>query len=351
VGIDRAVNEAFLQRLAGLTGGRCELVESEDRLDEAMQHIHRRIAAPLVTGLRVASAGLAVDVDSLAPHPLPDLFDGAPVVIGGRFTGQPTGSVTVTGDDGWSTTVTAIPSDNTGLGPVWARARVRDLEDRYLMGGQTEREIVETSLRHGVLSRFTAFVTIDDRVVNAAGGMHQVTQPVEYPSGWGQTAFAAAPMETESLSRPLARKASATSMPLSFQGGYGGAPGSFAPGSPPPPPAPSVPAPKLSVPPPAPAPGPQTALEFAATELWALRAADPTAHAGMLTALADRIRTFAAHWAADSSSTALTDLATELSVPTSDPAEIERRWEHAISVLETVSGERPQRTRRAFWKR
>ncbi|MFC5946521.1 VWA domain-containing protein, partial [Micromonospora harpali] len=35
VGIDRAVNAGFLGRLAGLGGGRCELVESEDRLDEA----------------------------------------------------------------------------------------------------------------------------------------------------------------------------------------------------------------------------------------------------------------------------------------------------------------------------
>ncbi|MFC7643542.1 VWA domain-containing protein [Streptosporangium lutulentum] len=46
VGIDRAVNAGFLGRLAGLGGGRCELVESEDRLDEAMEHIHRRIGAP-----------------------------------------------------------------------------------------------------------------------------------------------------------------------------------------------------------------------------------------------------------------------------------------------------------------
>ncbi len=46
VGIDQAVNAGFLGRLALLGGGRCELVESEDRLDAAMEHIHRRIGAP-----------------------------------------------------------------------------------------------------------------------------------------------------------------------------------------------------------------------------------------------------------------------------------------------------------------
>ena len=44
VGIDQAVNAGFLRRLAAAGGGRCELVESEDRLDEAMGAIHRRIA-------------------------------------------------------------------------------------------------------------------------------------------------------------------------------------------------------------------------------------------------------------------------------------------------------------------
>jgi Ca-activated chloride channel family protein len=358
VGVDRAVNEAFLQRLAGLTGGRCELVESEDRLDEAMRHIHRRIATPLVTGLRVASAGLALDPGSLAPQPLPDLFAGAPVTVGGRFTGPPTGAVTVTGDDGWQTTVTATVSDNTGLGAVWARARIRDLEDQYVTGGQTEREIVETSLRHGVLSRFTAFVTIDDRVVNAAGGRHQVTQPVAAPSGWsGHAAFAGPPSDAALLStKTRHRKASGGAVAQGgYQGGYGSAPRSVPAGSPPPP-APSVPAAKPPAPAPVPPPALKTVLDFAATELWSMRLTnDPVARAGLLTGLADRIRGLAAHWAATgepaSARTALTDLATELSAPTSDAAEIARRWDHAVSVLETLSGERPQRTRRAFWKR
>src|SRR6201999_2379898 len=47
VGIDQAVNAGLLRRLAGVGGGSCDLVESEDRLDEAMHALHRRIGAPL----------------------------------------------------------------------------------------------------------------------------------------------------------------------------------------------------------------------------------------------------------------------------------------------------------------
>jgi Ca-activated chloride channel family protein len=77
VGVDTAVNEGLLRRLVALGRGRYELVESEDRLDEAMVNIHRRIGAPVVTQLDLASDSLRIVPDSVAPSPLPDLFAGA----------------------------------------------------------------------------------------------------------------------------------------------------------------------------------------------------------------------------------------------------------------------------------
>ena len=186
VGIDTAVNAAFLTRFASLTGGRCELVESEDRLDSALRAIHHRIAAPLVTELRV------LGVDDVAPQPIPDLFPGAPLLLTGRVTGR-IDAVTVVGTDAdgaeWRRTLTAHPSDNPALGAIWARARIRDLEDQYAIGdpdhlADLERRIVATSLEFGVLSRFTAFVAVDSRVASEGGQRRQVTQPVDLPAGW-----------------------------------------------------------------------------------------------------------------------------------------------------------------------
>jgi Ca-activated chloride channel family protein len=192
VGIDTAVNKAFLERLAGLAGGRCELVESEDRLDEAMRHINQRIGRPLVTDLRLVADGLSVDTSTIAPAVLPDLYPGAPVVITGRYHGEHSGGVTVTGraaDTSWQTSVVASPSEHQGLRAIWARAHVRDLEDRYVTASYAdhdalERQIVAVSLKFGVLCRFTAFVAVDDRLVNKGGVVHRVTQPVELPQGW-----------------------------------------------------------------------------------------------------------------------------------------------------------------------
>ncbi len=201
IGIDRAVNAGFLGRLAALTGGRCELVESETRLDEVMAQIHRRIAAPLVTDIEIAAddaAEFTIDLDQVVPHRSPDLFAGAPVTVTGRWSGRSTGALIVRGTrlDGrrWVRPVSAVAVAQPASAAIWARGHVRELEDRLASQppqhgaaaavADLERRIVEVSLRHRVLCRYTAFVAVDTRVVNENGRIHKVTQPVELPSGW-----------------------------------------------------------------------------------------------------------------------------------------------------------------------
>ncbi|MFI7674906.1 VIT domain-containing protein [Actinophytocola sp. NPDC049390] len=388
VGIDRAVNEGFLRRLAG-TRGRCELVESEDRLDEAMHNIHRRIGTPLVTDLHVAGDGLTLDAATLAPTPFPDVFPGAPVVVMGRYTGSPQGAVTVTGQPGLRTSLTATHSDNPALANLWARAIVRDLEDKYVTGQTSlEDRIVETSLKFGVLSRFTAFVAVDQRVVNEGGATRRVTQPVDHPSGWESPWAATAPaaaaprggMPTFGAAARFSA-AEATRAAPAFGGNYGmqadhGAQGGY--GGPPPPapsgfpaPAPGVPAhpgsPRIGLPrkrgkrptPPPTLPGDATALAtFVQDELTRLlhnEGQDVWLRAGLLTALSERIRVQLAVWQQNKepreARTTLGTLSTELATPTADPSEVDRRWQKTIAILRSLTTGDTPRARRPFWKR
>ena len=406
VGIDRSVNEGFLQRLAGSTG-RCELVESEDRLDDAMQHIHRRIGTPLVTDLRVTPAGLAIDQESIAPTPVPDLYPGAPVVVTGRFTGHAAGAVTVLGaaGTGWRAEVNATPSDNPSLAALWGRARIRDLEDRYVIGnsghsGDLEQQIIDTSLKFGVLSRFTAFVAVDQRVVNEGGKVHRVTQPVDLPSGWDTPT--PAPMARASRAMPAFGAAASFDRASFTQAGYGGSGESYVQGShdshtqggygtqggqggyggqsgygggmqgglpghqggqpgglpgqqggwPAVPPAPGAPphTPYPTTPPTGDAPSPT---KFATDQLQRLQAnatQDVWIRSGLLTALAEQIRVYLQTWqqTGDRALPSLTTLAAELSQQTSDPTEVELRWQKTLKTLESLTTKPP---RRAFWKR
>jgi Ca-activated chloride channel family protein len=270
VGIDEAVNAGFLARLAVVGGGRCELVESEDRLDDATERIHRRISAPLLTGIRVHADGL--DEATISPRRLPALFPGVPLVVGARLarpadpqpgaptaeptTGPTTGptagpttgptagpaAVTVSGryPDGRAWTA-SVPVTGVGgpaaraLTATWARAHLRDLEDAYAAEPEQpealEQRIVRTSLQFGVLCRFTAFVAVDERVVTDGGAPHRVTQPVEPARGWDMLAGPGAgmapggavrhPMLSALAAAPLA--AGPVAAPVSLAGAGGAA--------------------------------------------------------------------------------------------------------------------------------
>jgi hypothetical protein len=160
--------------------------------------------------------------DTLVPGRMPDLFAGAPMLLMGRYQGKPQGTVVLRGVDPlgehWHDAITASVRDNPAIAAVWARGRIRELEDRYVLAGRDseaiEQQIVATSLTFGVLSRFTAYVAVDSsEVVNSSGEVHRVTQPVELPQGWDHmelpsVCFSAASMVRGAGARP----------PLAFRG-------------------------------------------------------------------------------------------------------------------------------------
>ncbi|MCT9930146.1 VIT domain-containing protein [Planotetraspora sp. A-T 1434] len=384
VGIDQAVNAGFLGRLALLGSGRCELVESEDRLDEAMEHIHRRIGSPLVTDIALKAEGLDIVADTVT-H-VGSLYPGVPLTVSGRYRGRPSGAMVVRGltSDGrpWETRVTGQEAAGTAARAVWARAHLRRLEDRYAIGDRSlEQEIVATSLKFGVLCRFTAFVAVDSRVVTDGGPEHHVIQPVEIPGGWempvAMPMMAAAPMTKMAAFTTTNSAEWATDEAVAM----GGA-------SPSAPPAPMAPGqaqvPYAAAPPAAPGPmgrvtggrgfsvgarmphpgrdrAPETDLDgvrpLLSEELARLRAADSLPELERrryLADLASRLRVIDQMIGGHAE---LTALAAELDTAERAATGLDALWRRAIDVLTALTSgseansEAKPKSRRAFWKR
>jgi Ca-activated chloride channel family protein len=194
LGIDQAVNAGFLNRLAGLGRGVCELIESEARLDEVTDSVHRHLGTPVLMDVKLGG-DLNIVRDTVTPARLPDLFAGSALTVFGRYRGTPAGiAVRAGGSDGepWHASASAAVAETPAVEHAWARGRVRALEDQFAISSDAKlaKQIVETSLRFGVLCRFTAFVAVDrSEVVNAGGEGHAVAQPVEAPAGWVQSAL------------------------------------------------------------------------------------------------------------------------------------------------------------------
>ncbi|MFT3880312.1 MAG: VIT domain-containing protein [Gemmatales bacterium] len=193
LGVDMAVNEGFLRRLAQLGGGATEVVESENRLDEVMQRIHRRIAAPVLRNLSIKLDGITLEAESMVPKHALDLYAEAPVVVQARCALPAEGKITLSASDdadgAWKQELAPVVQASSSLAPCWARTRVRELEDAFATGRNasldTTMKIVDLSVKYQVLSRFTAYLAIDrSAVVNPAGQPRAILQGVESPAGW-----------------------------------------------------------------------------------------------------------------------------------------------------------------------
>jgi Ca-activated chloride channel family protein len=174
VGIDTAVNEGLLGRMADASGGLVDLVESEGRLDEVMGRIQARIATPLVTHITIEGEGIELIPATVVPARMPDLVPGVPLVLRGRYRGRAAAAkIRVVGrhatEGRWEAVASVVPATAPGLGSLWARGQLRQLEDRLvtaerrLTDSHSEQQIVALSTSFGVLCRFTALVAIDER--------------------------------------------------------------------------------------------------------------------------------------------------------------------------------------------
>jgi hypothetical protein len=176
----------------------------------------------VLTSLKLEPAGLSVIPGSVVPSRLPDLFMGTPLLVSGRYRGAVQGGLCLLGREAngaeWSARIEARREACPPAAAVWARGRLRELEDRYVIGAgdkaALEREIVGVSLQFGVLCRFTAFVAVDrTEAVNPGGVVHSIVQPVEQPAGWGEAAAARAARTVCAAALPRAKRRDRASMP------------------------------------------------------------------------------------------------------------------------------------------
>ncbi|MFN7145260.1 MAG: VIT domain-containing protein, partial [Myxococcota bacterium] len=188
LGIDTAVNAALLSRLARVGGGTAELCAPTDDIEEVVTRIEGRFGMPIAEGVRVEGGELAGADDRVlfAGRPVTALLRGAPTKV--RVTGRAAGGP-------FTHEVVPTPIDFP-LGPLWARERVAELEDRLTLrpfeGEALRGEILRIALEHHIASRFTAFVAVETSS-KIDGPRVEVVQPAVLPHGW-DPAFAGGPV-------------------------------------------------------------------------------------------------------------------------------------------------------------
>ncbi len=190
-GIGASVNRHLLEGLARAGRGEPIVVTDPGKAPAGAVRFREMVESPVLTGVKVAFDGLTVD--QLAPWPVPDVFARRPVVVAGRYRGEPKGAIRVggrSGENDWSATVevgAAAKLHSAGLvGRLWARQRIAELADlqELRLDEARKAEVTQLGLRYNLLTKYTSFVAVDEVVRrNPADPLRTVAQPSLLPEG------------------------------------------------------------------------------------------------------------------------------------------------------------------------
>jgi Ca-activated chloride channel homolog len=162
---------------------------------DVADRFYRRIASPLLLDVHVEWNGLPVE--DVYPKQIPDVFSAGPIVLKGRYSHAAEGDVTIHGllrGKPWSRTIhVVLPAthpEGSAIETLWAREKIEDLQSQDWLGAQTnsphpeiQQQIINTALEYHLMSQYTSFVAVEQRVVNIGGRQRLLDVPVELPDG------------------------------------------------------------------------------------------------------------------------------------------------------------------------
>jgi len=201
-GIGSAVNRSLIEGLARAGQGEPFVVTDAVVTDaveasRAAQRFRRMIDSPLLKGIQARFEGL--EVYDVEPAQLPDLFANRPLVLFGKWKGEPRGELRLDAHAADGPFQVRLPisagnfTDNGGaLAHLWARQRLASLMDQEALDGGFEfsSQILDLGLRYQLLTPYTSFIAVDQQVRNPdPQASKTVDQPLPLPQGVSNNAI------------------------------------------------------------------------------------------------------------------------------------------------------------------
>lgn len=189
-GIGSSVNDYLIGGIAKAGSGESFVVtDSEDAADCA-ERFRTYIQAPLLTDIAISYDGFEVyDVEPAVPS---TLFAQKPIVLFGKWRGEASGTIQITGTSGnedyvqeVSVADVAVAEDNDAISYLWARTRLERLTDygcnKY--DEDVKEEVTQIGLAYSMMTPYTSFVAVIDTVRNPEGESTDVDQASPLPLG------------------------------------------------------------------------------------------------------------------------------------------------------------------------
>ncbi|KAF1056835.1 MAG: hypothetical protein GAK44_00072 [Pseudomonas delhiensis] len=190
-GMGTSVNRSLIEGLARAGQGEPFVVTDARSAGEQAERFRKMIDSPLLSRIHASFEGL--DVYDVEPLQLPDLFANRPLVLFGKWKGEPRGELRIDANaaDGPFQVRLPISADNLtdngeALAHLWARKRLAALMDQEALddGFEFSSQILDLGLKYQLLTPYTSFIAVDQQVSNPAPQASKtVDQPLPLPQG------------------------------------------------------------------------------------------------------------------------------------------------------------------------
>jgi Ca-activated chloride channel family protein len=203
-GIGSGVNRYLIEGIARAGMGEPFVAMNPEQAPAAAARFREYVQYPLLTNVHVAFDGF--DAYDVQPSSIADVMAERPIVVFGKWWGEPRGQVVVTGSSGAgayreSFDVAKVDPDPGArvLRYLWARARIAELSDA---GDSPEtddakRALVSLGLQYNLLTRHTSFIAVREVIQNPLAAGEDVTQPLPLPAGVSNSAVGSMGMGDE----------------------------------------------------------------------------------------------------------------------------------------------------------
>jgi Ca-activated chloride channel family protein len=191
LGVGSSPNRHLLDVLSEVGRGAVQYVNLDESPVEVAEAFYRRIRNPVLTDVEIDWGGL--DVHDVSPVRIPDVFEGTPIRLAGRFERGGVETIRIRGRRGAREVelplvvdLAAEPGESDAIPQLWARRRVAAIEQAhaYENGEGVRDAVLPVALEFGILTRFTSFVAVEERVaVDAADPLRTVAVASPLPAG------------------------------------------------------------------------------------------------------------------------------------------------------------------------
>ncbi len=205
-GVGDDVDTFLLDQLVQIFRGAGSYVRPTEQIDEEVTSLYNKISAPVLTNISVDFGDMVAE-DMYPAAPLPDLFAGTQLIIVGRYRGDGTTTIRLTGELNGEPKEyryeVSFPENAGGevfIPRLWATRKIGALLNAIRLNGENPElvdSIVRLSIRYGIITPYTSFLIQEQDIFTQTGveeAQHSFSTTTEsdFAASSGQAAVNAA---------------------------------------------------------------------------------------------------------------------------------------------------------------